>query len=259
MHREPRAVARWLGPAQDSSDHLPNAVDLGYCRWCAQPVRADSFGCSSHIERFSCPRSAPPSAPSVAGPSRGVRAPAGAVDGALAPPLSCPEAAHAGLVVAIARPVCFLPASSRVCFSSFHSALCASPSVAALARSASHRSARARMIRAAFTSASFSRAQPVHRKRMGACGLARVRTLDRHGLVYACDDTVGHDPDDFHVVLRGVDSHRLVFAVRALRAQLNRFLRRLGGSSSEPRRPPRVRLPRFRSVPALRLPLRACV
>ena len=43
MRRELCAVARWLGPAQDSSDHLPNAVDLGYSRWCAQPVRADSF------------------------------------------------------------------------------------------------------------------------------------------------------------------------------------------------------------------------
>ena len=92
------------------------------------------------MELSSCPRGALPSAPSVAGPSRGVVAPA--------------------------PPVCFLPASSRACFSSSHSALCASPSFAAPARSLSDRSVRARMTRAALTSASFSCAQPVHRKRL---------------------------------------------------------------------------------------------
>ena len=111
-------------------------------------------GCSSHIERFSCPRSAPPSGQSVAGPSRGVPAHAGTVDGctriAVVLPGECPRGLGDRPCASGVLPVC----SSRVFFSSSHSAPCASPSLSAFARSSSHRSARARMTRAAVPSPS---------------------------------------------------------------------------------------------------------
>ena len=56
-----------------------------------------------------------------------------------------------------------------------------------------------------------------------ACGLSRDRVFDPHRSAYARDDSVGHDPDDFHVLLRGVDSHDLVISIRAFRAQFDRL------------------------------------
>ena len=164
--------------------NFDEAVAASRSSRCAHRRSGFAAGCRSPIDRSSCPRCAPPSAPPVPGPSRGVPTLAGAVDGAPAPPLSSPDDAHAGLVVAPARPV-FMPCASRLVFSSSHSALCASPSVSAFARSSSHRNARARMTRAAFTSASFSCAhRPCASGVLAACS-SRGAFSSSHSVLFA--------------------------------------------------------------------------